>query len=519
MVMLSSFLVLLQAGSAVKNGLPTNPILWADVPDVSMVRVGDTYYMSSTTMHLSPGLPIMKSKDLVNWQLASYAYERLEENDALNLQNGKNCYGAGTWASSIRYHKGQFIVSTFSQTTGKTHIFITKDPNKTPWKAISFSPSFHDHSLFFEDDGRVFLVYGAGDIRLIELELDLSGVKKDAKSMVIIKDPYKVAGGELGLNAEGSQVVKKDGKYYIFNITWPRGDMRTELVHRADRLEGPYEGRVVMKDRGVAQGSIIEAPDGRWFGYLFRDFGGVGRIPYWVPVEWKDGWPVFGKDLKIPDEFGLPVVQNRKKQHQGIVSSDDFKGSLKMAWQWNHQPLDSHWSLTEKPGSLRLKTSRVDTELTQARNTLTQRTIGPTSTAITKLDASGLKEGDFAGLCLLQRRYGWVGVTRQNGELKVCSANRTNTNLEMTDMLAIPNNSTIWLRVDANFENRADLGTFFYSLDGKNWSQFATELKMPYDIPHFMGYRFGLFNFATKSTGGHADFEFFKIGISPQELF
>src|SRR5512140_1991669 len=102
-----------------------NPILWADVPDIAVIRVGDTYYMSSTTMHMSPGLPIMKSKDLVNWQLISYAYDTLGDNDALTLQNGKNAYGAGSWASSLRYHDGTYYVSTFSSTTGKTHVYKT----------------------------------------------------------------------------------------------------------------------------------------------------------------------------------------------------------------------------------------------------------------------------------------------------------------------------------------------------------------------------------------------------------
>src|SRR5262249_13674908 len=121
-----------------------NPILWADVPDIAMIRVGDTYYMSSTTMHMSPGLPIMKSKDLVNWELASYAYDTLGDNDALTLRNGKNAYGAGSWASSLRYHDGTFYVTTFSSTVGKTHIYSTKDIEEGPWKETSFRPSLHD---------------------------------------------------------------------------------------------------------------------------------------------------------------------------------------------------------------------------------------------------------------------------------------------------------------------------------------------------------------------------------------
>ena len=137
-----------------------NPIIFADVPDMSMIRVGSTYYMSSTTMHMSPGLPVMKSTDLVNWKLVSYCYDTLVSNDEMNLENGKSTYGRGSWASSIRYHKGTYYVSTFAATSGKTHIYTTKNIEKDKWKAISFTPAFHDHALFFDDDGKTYLIYG-----------------------------------------------------------------------------------------------------------------------------------------------------------------------------------------------------------------------------------------------------------------------------------------------------------------------------------------------------------------------
>src|SRR5690554_2867468 len=157
---------------------PTNPVIWADVPDMAMVRVGDTYYMSSTTMHMSPGLPIMKSKDLINWRMVSYAYDTLADNEKLRLENGNNAYGAGSWASSIRYHNDNFYVSTFSATSGKTHIYKTDNIEKGEWEAITFKPVLHDHTLFFDDDGKTYMIYGAGNITLVELESDLSSVKE-----------------------------------------------------------------------------------------------------------------------------------------------------------------------------------------------------------------------------------------------------------------------------------------------------------------------------------------------------
>src|SRR5688572_28731931 len=166
----------------------TNPIIFADVPDMSMMRVGDTYYMSSTTMHMSTGVPIMKSKDLVNWQLISYAYDTLANMDELNLTNGKNSYGLGSWASSIRYHNNTFYVTTFAATTGKTHIYSTKNIEKGPWKSVSFAPCVGDHSLFFDDDGQSYMIYGNKKFALVELKEDLSGIKQGGVNQVIIEN-------------------------------------------------------------------------------------------------------------------------------------------------------------------------------------------------------------------------------------------------------------------------------------------------------------------------------------------
>ena len=319
----------------------TNPIIFADVPDMSMMRVGDTYYMSSTTMHMSPGVPIMKSKDLVNWQLVSYAYDTLANMDELNLTNGKNTYGLGSWASSIRYHNNTFYVTTFAATTNKTHIYSTKNIEKGPWKSVSFSPCVGDHSLFFDDDGKVYLIYGGGKLYLLELNENVTGVKEGGINQVAIENasaPSMPEGKTGGLGAEGSQLFKVKGKYYLFNITWPPGGMRTVVIHRADKITGPWEGRLALQDSGVAQGGLIDMPDGRWFAYLFRDYGSVGRIPYLVPVTWKDGWPVLGIDGKTPQTLDLPAG---KGLIPGIVNSDEFKlkkgePSLPPVWQWTH---------------------------------------------------------------------------------------------------------------------------------------------------------------------------------------
>jgi len=489
-----------------------NPILFADVPDLSMIRVGDIYYMSSTTMHLSPGLPIMKSKDLVNWELVSYAYDVLESNDELNLENGKNTYGRGSWASSLRFHKGIYYVSTFSQSTAKTHIYNTKDIEKGPWKSISFKPSYHDHSLFFDDDGKVYLVYGAGKINLVELNEDVSGVKAGTSEKVIIENASAPSGSNVGLPAEGSQLFKINNKYYLVNITWPRGGMRTVVMHKSDNINGPYEGKVALQDMGVAQGGLIDSPEGIWYAYLFRDFGSVGRIPYTVPVKWEDGWPVLGENGKVPETLNLPP---NKGIIPNIVASDEFKRKkdeplLPLVWQWNHNPDNKLWSVTERKGYLRLKTSRIDSTFLLAKNTLTQRTIGPQSSANTAIDVNKMKDGDFTGLALLQNKYGLVGVKYENGIKFIVVVNaESGKAIEQEKVLLTQN--VVYLKADCDFTNRKDVANFFYSLDGKTWKAIGKQLKMSYTIPHFMGYRYGLFNYSTKNTGGYVDFDFYRI--------
>jgi len=505
-----------------------NPVLWADVPDLSMIRVGSTYYMSSTTMHLSPGLPIMKSRDLVNWQLVNYAYDTLGDKDDLALRNGKNNYGRGSWASSLRYHNGEYFVTTFSSVTGKTYVFRTKNIEKGPWTSASFAPSLHDHSLFFDDDGRVYMATGAGNIKLIELTSDATGIKPDGINQVIIPNATLVAGSNAGLPAEGSQLFKVNGKYYLFSITWPRGGMRTTLVFRADKITGPYEGRVALKDQGVAQGGLIDTPDGKWYAYLFQDHGAVGRTPFLVPVKWEDGWPVLGTDGKAPHTLDLPAS---KGMVPGVVASDEFnrpaslmaelkkanhgendylRAAFPLVWQWNHNPDNRYWSLTDRPGWLRLTTGRVDATLVEARNSLTQRMVGPHCSGTIALDVSRMQDGDIAGLAALQKNYGFVGVKDVGGAHSIVTVS-ADSGMPVETAVVPLDQKTLFLKIEADFENRTDRAHFYFSLDGSTWKPIGAPLKMSYTLPHFMGYRFALFNFATKTPGGSADFDYFHI--------
>lgn len=497
--------------SALAQNRAKNPVIHADVPDMSMIRVGDTYYMSSTTMHMSPGVPIMKSNDLVNWEIVSYCYDTLDDVDALNLENGKNAYGSGSWASCIRYHNGTYYVSTFAGTTNKTYIYSTKDIENGPWEKISFSPSYHDHTLFFDDDGKIYMIWGVGRLMMVELKEDLSGVKSGTER-VLIENASEPAGDNIMLPAEGSQLFKVNDKYYLFNITWPRGGMRTVIIHRANKITGPWESRLALQDRGIAQGGLIDTPEGDWYSYLFRDYGSVGRIPYLVPVKWEAGWPVLGTNGKVPDELDLPASAGLIP---GVVASDDFRRKrgepdLPLVWQWNHNPDNELWSVNRRKGFLRLKTGRIDEHFLQAKNTLTQRTIGPGCAGSIFIDVSNMKEGDFAGLALLQKKYGLVGVKFENGAKKIVMISAQND--EPVEIESSPlEQKKVYLKAECDFRNRNDMAEFFFSLDGKIWTKIGAQLKMEYTLPHFMGYRFGLFNYATKTVGGCVEFDYFHI--------
>ena len=500
--------------SNASTSMARNPMIWADVPDIAIIRVGDVYYMSSTTAHMNPGVPIMKSTDLVNWKMVNYAYQTLGDSDELDLKNGKNAYSGGSWASSLRYHNGTFYLSTFSGTTGKTYVYETKDIEQGPWTKHEFEPKLHDHTLFFDDDGRVYMIYGGGEIRIVELNSDMSGLKPGGVNQTIIPNASLVAGDKIGLPAEGSQMMKVDGKYYLFNIVWPPGGMRTELVHRADRITGPYEGRIALQDQGIAQGSIIDTPKGNWVTYMFQDHGAVGRVPVLVPMKWENGWPVLGMNGKVPETFdtGMPA---KNGDISGIVASDEFNRkpgelALPLQWQWNHNPDNSRWSLSARPGFLRLTTGRLETNLESSRNMLTQRTFGPQSAASTMIDVSAMKDGDVAGLSSFQKKYGYVGVKMEGGAKSIVMVSAASDTPQQIAGVGL-NQNKVWLKVDCDFNNKTDKAYFYYSLDGKSWTKIGEPLQMVYTLPQFIGYRFALFNYATKEAGGTVDFDYFRV--------
>ena len=315
----------------------TNPVINSDVPDICITRVGEDYYMVSTTMYFMPGAPIMHSKDLVSWKIIGYVFDSLNESKANDLEpneDGKSdIYAEGQWASSIRYHNGWFYVmfATGFESFNHTYIYKTQDPAGEWQLAQTFDEILHDSSLFFEDDGTPFIITFKGEI--IELDKDLAIKNRNF--------------GKLNMNieqdvqCEGCQFFKVDGKYYAFFMYRP-GGIRKVLCLKSNSLTGNYSQRVVLDDSGIAQGGIIDTPDGKWYGYFFQDIWPLGRCPYLVPCTWDDGWPVMGDENgDVPREMEVPVNTGNLFPRSEVLVNDDFDSEkLGLTWQWNHNPDD-----------------------------------------------------------------------------------------------------------------------------------------------------------------------------------
>lgn len=498
------------------DGTFTNPMLWSDVPDPDVIRVGDDFYLVSTTMHLMAGAPVMHSKDLVNWEPVSYLFDRLTDTPNYDLK-GCTAYGRGQWATSLRYHDGKFY-AYFSPNDKpfRGYVYTTADPRKG-WELVSRTPHFHDASLLFDDDGKVYVFYGTGQLR--ELKPDLTDVQPGGVDMKI----FERDSTETGL-LEGSRAIKYNGKYYLLMISWPNGGKRRQVCYRADKITGPYEKKVILEaDFGgfpyIGQGCIVDDAKGNWYGVIFQDRGGVGRVLTLIPCRWVDGWPMLGDaNGQVPEVMEKPVQGGPAIP---LVISDDFgEPELDIHWQWNHNPVDEAWSLTERSGYLRLKTSRVVENLFWAPNTLTQRMEGPLCTGSVMMDISQMKEGDVAGFSAFNGDAGVLSVRMENGKKYLTMSSQT-VSLRDSDK-AVTGVKTeekarvelaqdkVYLRIDGDFRPGKDMAAFYYSLNGKEWMKIGTDFKMIFDYRRFfMGTKYAIFNYATKSTGGYVDVDYF----------
>jgi beta-xylosidase len=510
------------------NGTFTNPLFYEEFSDPDLIRVGDDYYLTGTTMHAMPGLPILHSRDLVNWRLLGYAFDRLDLGPEFRLEEGKEIYGQGIWAPSFRYHAGVFHIFT-NINKHKTQHFTATNP-AGPWTRVAMKQSLHDLSVLFDDDGKAYVVWGYQDIQFARLNDDLTAIVPGTQRTIIEKS--------AGMG-EGLHFYKIKDRYYITSA-WYQGGMRMPCA-RVVRLDGPWEVNLAIstdEDFGLAegnrmwdtkgppfkvtsgnpasrrhlslhQGGIVATPGGEWWGFSMMDYNSLGRLTGLSPVTWQDGWPYFGLPgnlRRTPRTWVKPNTGHVSAPTAPYDRDDDFSGPrLKNIWQWNHVPDDVRWSLAERPGFLRLHALAAP-DFWRARNTLTQRAIGPQSVPTAVLDTSGLKPGDVAGLALLNLPWAWIGVRCEPAGRVLEQFNQFSGKSERIT-LAGPR---VWLRAQCDF--LTEHATFSYSTDGETYRLIGETFNMVFQLKTFQGVRYSLFAFNNAgSPGGYADFDSFSV--------
>lgn len=497
--------------------LVENPIIWGDMPDPDIIRLEDTYYMVSTTMFTMPGGPILKSKDLCHWEIVSYIFNTIEENDTYLLKNGKHAYGRGQWATSLKYYKGRFYACFVCHDMKKTYIYYTDDIEKSGWERFVLEDVYHDMSFLFYKD-KPYLIYDNGDIKIVELKEDLSGIKEGGLNQLLFSTPRD----NIALRCEGCRAYYMRGYIYLWFIEWPSDGRkrRRQVCYRSKELLGPYERKIIMDDdmgylnQGIAQGVLVDSVQGDWYAILFQDHGAVGRILNLMPVSWEADWPVLGKEGKVPCKFEIPFNVYSAKT---LVTSDSFnhkQNQLDLRWEWNHNPDEAGWSFTKRPGYLRLRTNTLAKDLLTARNTLTQKTMGPNCTCSVKLDATQIKTGDYAGLVAFQSTYGMIGIRKETDGTKRIVLTKREDGREIVEQSICLDEEDIWLKVYFDFQKGVDEATFYYSYDENNWQQLGEPLHMKYTIDIFTGYKIGIYYYASLETGGKADFSEFQYKVN-----
>lgn len=516
------------------NGTFTNPLFYEEFSDPDILRVGDDYYLAGTTMHSVPGLVILHSRDLVNWENISYCFDRFNfQDDAFSLKNKKEIYGEGIWAPCIRYANGQFYV--YSNVNGKGLQCWTSKDIRGPWKHHNMEGRIYDLSVLFDDDGKIYAIHGYGEVHCTELKPDMSGPIEETDRIIIPQ------GSAVG---EGHHIYKIDGMYYLISTDYkPNG--RT-LCSRSKSIWGPYETCVITADEtfgyhaapltqikgriqpdgfpvslggqdkdatactNIHQGGIVQTQTGEWYALLMMDFHSIGRTVTLAPVTWKDGWPMLGLEGNLgraPRTWFKPNIPGTEniKPHAPYQRNEDFNGKqLGRIWQWNHNPEDANWRI--KGGRLHLKAMPAE-QLMWSRNSLTQRVIGPTSNTTVELYTSRLKDGDVAGLGNINVPCSWIGVVKQQKKhILRCFQQLTNDTIDVQ----IPQQARIWLRLEGDFDNNRT--RYAYSLNGVDYQIVGDWMPLSYQLITFQGSRTALFAFNHKGLeGGTAQFDNFQV--------
>jgi beta-xylosidase len=468
--------------------------------------------MVASTFHFMPGVPVLHSRDLVNWQVIAHVFPRLDIDPRYSMQGG-NRYGRGAWAPAIRFRKGKYYVYFPTPDEG---IFMSTAPSpRGPWTApvaVIASPNLEDPCPFWDDDGNAYLIHsrtGAGPLILHRMSADGKSVLDDGK--VIVQNPEKLP------TLEGPKLYKRNGYYYIFA---PYGGVGkgAQAVLRSKNIYGPYEFRTVLAQgstsiNGPHQGGYIETPDGKGWFLHFQSRGAYGRINHLQPVRWSDDWPVIG-DSTGASTTGSPVsewvkpVASARPNPQYPLTSDDFTSSrLSLQWEWNHNPDDAHWSLTEHPGFLRLKAMPAS-DLLHARNTITEVPQDSAFEFNVKLDVSGMADGQHAGLAMFSNKPSWIGVIQSGGVRRLTfGSSQTET----------PGPALTGNQLQLRIQVQDEMATCAYSLDdGSSFHNLGQP--EPIYFSWWKGARPAIFTFNTQSTSedaGHIDIDWAHYDRKP----
>ncbi|HET9654735.1 MAG TPA: glycoside hydrolase 43 family protein, partial [Kineosporiaceae bacterium] len=494
-----------------------NPAIWEDLADGDVIRVGDAYYYLSSNMHYSPGAPILRSYDLVHWEFAGHAIPRLDFSPAYDLTGGR-AYIKGTWASFLNYRQSEkkFYWGGCIE-FGKSYIF-TADSVEGPWqRKATINNCYYDAGMLVDDDDTMYVSYGSSTINVAQLS-------KDGTSQVRTQKVYE-APPSVGY-IEGSRFYKVNGNYYIF-VTRPAD---TEYVLRSTTGPfGPYTMQPTPFAKGLTspipgggaphQGGIVQTAKGDWYYMAFVDAYPGGRVPVLAPMTWgADGWPHLQQANNAwGTSYPFPDIARPAKDVKPLTGSDTFGGTaLGPEWEWNHNPDDTKWTLGN---GLTLGTATVTDDLYSARNTLTHRTLGPSSTATISLDFSRMKDGDRAGLAMLRDSSAWIGLKRDGTTTRLSMVNNItmdknwNTASKGTEAAGVPvSGNRIWLRVTADVRpGPGRQATFSYSTDGTHFTPLGAPFVMGTNWEFFEAQRFAIFNYATKGLGGSVKVDRFDL--------
>lgn len=482
------------------NGMYRNPVLHADYSDPDVCVVGEDYFLTASSFNCTPGLPVLHSKDLVNWKIVNYALKKVEPMEYYNEAR----HGKGVWAPSIRFHEGMYYIYWGDPDFG---IFMvkTRDPYGEWDKPVlvKAGKGMIDPCPLWDDDGRVYLAHAwAGSRAKFNSVLTVCELNKEGTK--VISDPVLVFDGNDGVNhtIEGAKFYKRNGFYYLFA---PAGGVVSgwQLVMRSKNVYGPYEPRIVMAQgktdiNGPHQGGWVDTPAGESWFLHFQDKGAYGRILHLNPMKWVNDWPVIGVD-RDGDGCGDPVSRYRKPRTDKTypietpVESDEFDTrKLGLQWEW-HANYQDVFGFTTNMGYARIYGHELSSHFKnfwEVPNLLMQKFPAEEFTATAKLKVSAKDDGQLSGLIVMGWDYSWIGVEKQGEKFLLKQAickDAEQGNLEQVSTLAVlepskkfeaglfPNfEREIYIRVRVDKEAYC---RFSYSLDGKKFTEAGTLFK------------------------------------------